>query len=130
MESKTYRILYKGEESEPFTLNNGIPQGDSLSPTLFCLYINDLFYKLDRNKNLYSPIKISKIELTSIAYADDILLMSETQNGIIKQIETVEEYCSLHGLKINYDKSKILVQNCKTKYDHVNINIKNEQIKN
>ena len=37
LDNKKYQVLFNGEKTEPFELQNGIPQGDSMSPILFNL---------------------------------------------------------------------------------------------
>ena len=121
IDNKRYKILYEGEESDIFTLRNGIPQGVSLSPTLFCIFMNDLLTIMDGNIAILDLTKINEVTITALMYADDILLCSETQDGLIKQIGIVNQYCDDNGLKINYNKTKIMVKNVNTKYSHVNI---------
>ena len=87
LNNKAYKVLLNGEETETFRLMNGIPQGDSLSPTLFCIYINDFLNVLKRNHDYVDPVVIDDLEISSVIYADDILLMSQSQEGIKKQIK-------------------------------------------
>ena len=54
-------------------------------------------------------------------YADDIVLMSQSQDGIIKQIKIVQNFCSENGLNINYDKTKIMIANSNQKYKHLKL---------
>lgn len=125
LDNKTYKVLHNGEETESFMLTGGIPQGDSMSPTLFCLYINDLVDILHQNESLTDPILINDMKIATVIYADDILLMSQSQEGIIKQIKIVQNFCLENGLKINYEKTKIMIANSKTKYKYVEIVAKN-----
>jgi len=116
IDKKKYKILLNGAESEEFILENGIPQGDSLSPTLFCLYINDFLIELHKNINNIDPIKIVDIKLASLVYADDIVLFSESQQGLIKQIKHMKTFCNENGLTINYNKTKIMIHNEKENF--------------
>ena len=118
LNNKTYKILYDGKETKPFRLLNGIPQGDSMSPTLFCLFVNDLFDTLRQNETTTDPIIINDVKITTVIYADDLLLMSQSQDGIIKQTKVIQNYCNENGLKINYDKTKIMINNVNTEYKH------------
>ena len=50
-------------------------------------------------------------------YADDIVLLSETPEGLQNSIQILSNFCSLWKLEINETKSKILIfesrkQNC------------------
>ena len=119
LDNKTYKILYDGKESESFQLENGIPQGDSMSPTLFCLFINDLFDALRQGEDLTDPININEMKISTVIYADDLLLMSQSKEGIVKQLQIVQCFCQNNGLTINYNKTKIMVNNVNIKYSHL-----------
>ena len=123
LDNKTYKVLHSGEETQSFKLNNGVPQGDSLSPTLFCLYINDFLCALHQNVHIIEPASLGDVEIASAVYADDILLMSQSQEGIIKQIKLLQKFCSENGLKINYNKTKIMIKNTaeSSKYKHLQL---------
>ena len=127
LDNKTYKVLHNGEETQKFRLNNGIPQGDSMSPTLFCLYINDFLGSLHQNLSTIDPVSIGDLKIASVVYADDILLMSQSQKGIIKQIELLQAFCLENKLKINYDKTKILITNTikAPKYKHLRMSFNN-----
>ena len=118
LDNKAYKVLYNGTETLSFKLKNGVPQGDSLSPTLFCLYINDLFDVLRQDEDTDLAI-IGDLKISPVAYADDILLFSQSQKGLIKAIKTVQTFCLENGLKINYDKTKIIIENTQTKYSRL-----------
>ena len=120
--NKEYKILFNGEESVKFHLEHGIPQGDSLSPTFFCIYMNDFLNELYENIYEFDPAKITNTNLAALIYADDILLLSESQAGIIKQIKFLHKFCETNSLKINYDKTKIMIFNEAKEYDKLILN--------
>ena len=41
-------------------------------------------------------------------YADDLVLLSTTEEGLQRNIDRVHEYCINWGLVINTDKSKVM----------------------
>jgi hypothetical protein len=45
--------------------------------------------------------------LDTLMFADDIILLSASADGLNKQIGTLEEFCSQWNLRINTEKSKI-----------------------
>ena len=102
-------------------MKHGVPQGDSLSPTLFCIYVNDFSTELYRNITKYDPAKINNLEIAMLIYADDILLMSETQIGIIQHLKFLHKFCEDNNLKINYNKTKIMIFNEIEKYERLNL---------
>ena len=65
--------------------------------------MNDLFDTLRQNSDKTEPVTIDERRITSVTYADDILLLSETQEGLIEQIKIIHKFCTENGLTINYD---------------------------
>ncbi len=58
-----------------FITKSGVKQGDTLSPTRF---INDTVHKVN---NLNLGINIGNRKLSILLYADDIVLLSDTEEG-------------------------------------------------
>ena len=56
---------------------------------------------LRKNENRSDPVIIDKIKISTVLYADDILLMSQSQEGIIEQIKMIHDFCIENGMKIN-----------------------------
>ena len=75
---KYYKGMHNGDETQPFKSRNGIPQSDSMSPTLFSLYINDLIESFRENEDTTDPLTGNKMKISNVTYADDILFMSQS----------------------------------------------------
>ena len=50
-------------------------------------------------------IKYSDKKISSLAYADDIILLSDSKAGLQKQINTLERWCHKWTLNINTSKT-------------------------
>ena len=96
------------ELSEPFKSKVGLYQGEILSPLLFNLYINDLT-QIIYNKN--EPAELDNCPINCLMYADDIVLISKSQEGLQRSLNSLNEYCNEWDLTVNTDKTKVVVFN-------------------
>jgi hypothetical protein len=111
------RIVYNNAVSDFFDCKNGVRQGENLSPFLFSMYLNDLEQFLnDRNVNgLTSITEDFEIELDVylklfvLLYADDTVIMSESKEDMQNQLNVFNDFCKKWKLKVNAEKSKVLV---------------------
>ena len=83
-------------------------QGDNLKPNLFNVFINDIVKSFDES---CKPISLGSKPVSCLLYADDLLLISETETGLQNCMDKVFNYCSTWGLDINYQKTKVMVFN-------------------
>ena len=119
------RIKFKQGLSRSFVSKCGVKQGDVLSPILFNLYINDLALKL--NETQINPVELGDTSIASLFYADDIILLSSTQNGLQQSLDVLHDFCSSWKLEVNEQKSKVIVFNSNGK-THLNSFKINESI--
>jgi ribonuclease P/MRP protein subunit RPP40 len=85
----------------------GLRQGEILSPVLFSLFIEDLENSLQRN--IHDGIEIDQITLFLLLFADDVVLFSETPEGLQRSLDAVYDYCSRWSFAVNCDQTKIMV---------------------
>ena len=83
--------------SDPIRQSKGVQQGDSLSPTLFILYITDLSSQLN-----------NEAEVEKQFYADDLEAHSETPTEIQNTLNCLEKWCLDNGLHLNESKTKVV----------------------
>ena len=95
--------------SEKTASTSGVFQGCLLSPTLYRIFINDIV-EFCSGASVYpdSPC-IRGRPVPALLYADDLVLFSESVEGLQRQIDKVREYCNLWGLEVNLDKTFCMV---------------------
>ena len=101
------KVKYQNQLSEEFDCYLGVRQGESLSPFLFSMYLNDIedeFYL-----HGIEGINIYQIKLFLLLYADDITLFSETADGLQSELNVLYNYCQKWRLSVNTVKTKNIV---------------------
>ena len=88
--------------------SSGVFQGCLLSPTLFRIFINDIIQKCAGVANAALP-HLRRTPIVGLLFADDLVLLSETPEGLQNLIDSVEEYANYWGLQVNVDKTKCMV---------------------
>ncbi len=88
-----------------FHTESGVKQGDSLSPTLFSLFINDLVTEV---KNTGKGVQIGDTSCPILLFADDIVLMAESEYDLQFLLNKVHEWCMKWQLSVNKDKTKVV----------------------
>ena len=93
-------------EDRFFTSHLGLLQGESTSPILFSLFVNDLEGEL-ANDTIGSRVQDIIIKL--IKFADDMAIFSETREGLQTALDNLNQYCKKWGISVNIPKTKIVV---------------------
>jgi len=97
------RVNINGFLTPPFNIHSGVRQGDSLSTTLFALFINSLAENLNmQGKGISSP------NISCLLYADDVVILAETENDLQAQLHVLENWCLSWNMKVNVSKTKII----------------------
>ena len=87
----------------------GVRQGCNLSSMFYNLFVNDIFDLFDNAK--CDPVKLRNKLIHCLMYADDLLILSETKNGLTESLERLGNYAKNWKLKINAKKTNIIVFN-------------------
>ena len=94
--------------SNTFDINQGVRQGCVLSPLLFNIFMADLPKHLNSSMGY---VKVDDLQISCIIWADDIVILSETEVGLSESLNILEKYCNQNILKINADKTKCMIFN-------------------
>jgi Reverse transcriptase (RNA-dependent DNA polymerase) len=86
-------------------IKRGVRQGDTISPKLFTLALEDVFKRLPWEKK---GIKIDGAYLNHLRFADDIVIISEDITEIQSMLQQLNQESKRAGLKMNYSKTKIM----------------------
>ncbi len=110
-----------------FPITVGIKQGDNLSPVLFNLFIDDIGENV-ADFNSSDCVMLNNTKIPSLIYADDLLLLSKSPIVMQRSLNKLENYCTQWNLKINVDKTKIVVFRPKNTSSKEAFTIANQQI--
>lgn len=86
----------------------GVLKGEVLSSILFSIFINDLEqFLMDHGCRGLSIT--SMVEILLLAYADDLVMLSDTPTELSRKLEALRLYCCENKLSVNVDKTKIVI---------------------
>ena len=88
---------------------------------LFNLFVNDIFDLFDNATR--DPVKLHTKLIHCLMYADDLVILSETENGLTESLEGLSNYAKKWKLKISAKKTKINVFNKAGKIGNVKLRI-------
>ena len=111
MYTQDFACVNTGESlTEKFRISQGVKQGCILSPLLFNIFISDLTAALDEGES--EPVKIDETRsLNSLIWADDLLLLSESEKGLNNMLKNLDEYTRLNLIRVNLEKTNCMIFN-------------------
>ena len=83
----------------------GVNQGGVLSPFLFRKYLQDLCQYFENKDGIKLGVEI----LMYLLWADDLVMLAETADGLQRQIDRLAKYCHRNQFIINILKTKIVI---------------------
>jgi hypothetical protein len=95
-------VCNNGLKSALFKTNIGVKQDGPLSPKLFAIFIENLITKIELTK-MGSSIGSMKIDI--LLYADDIVLISNSEAELQRMLIEVQEYGQTWEIKFNPSKT-------------------------
>ncbi|VDO69787.1 unnamed protein product [Schistosoma margrebowiei] len=104
------KIVYKGQLKKSFEIKTGIRQGCLLSPFLFLLVI-DWIMKTSTSERKQGIQWTSRMQFDYLDFADDLALLSQTQQQMQEKTTSVAAASAAVGLNIHKRRSRILGYN-------------------
>ncbi len=106
-------VFLNGQKSEYFVAARGVRQGENLSPLLFALYVNDIedFMCNDgcQPVQFTDSILDSYMKLLVLMYADDTIILADSEINLQAALNSLSEYCKKWHLSVNETKTKIII---------------------
>ena len=107
-DSTKYAIKLSNGYLAPIDSNLGLKQGCPLSPMLFNLYIDDIKDIFDDQCH---PVEIQETKISHFLYADDLVIISHTAEGLQTALNSLHVYSGRKCLAVSVKKSKTMIFN-------------------
>ena len=95
---------------QPILTKIGLKQGCGLSPLLFNLFIDKITSIFDRTCD---PVSLGGDDLSCLLWADDLVLLSSSPEGLQNAIDKTHCFYADIGLQMNTKKTKVMVFNAR-----------------
>jgi hypothetical protein len=107
----TNYVISKNRTSDKFETKEGLRQGGVLSPALFNIFMDEIIKTCKPNlKQLHVGYrKLLPIAITECAFADDVVIMANTEKGLQNNINVWDEVLKKNGMKISTKKTKTMM---------------------
>lgn len=127
----SFAIKCDGKLTDTFNTSVGVKQGCILSPMFFNIFISDIPKIFD---DLCDPVLLDNSPLSCLMYADDLVILSKSPQGLQHALDKLNEYCLKWKLLVNMKKSNVmifnkrghLIQNFKFNYGNTELKVTNE----
>jgi ribonuclease HI len=112
-------------DTEPYEVQRGVDQGDSISPLLWCIFYDPLLceiaslkmgYKMECEWDIDLAKKSTNMmsnHTSSLAYMDDTVWISDNKEHMQQIIRVAESFFNINLITVNASKSDLIVINSK-----------------
>ena len=97
-------VWVNGKQSKPFHVGVGLRQWCVLSPLLFIVYMN----WIDKCSQADECATIGNCKISRLLFADDLVLLSSTESGLERALNSFADACNTAGMKISTAKTEVL----------------------
>ena len=92
--------------TDVINIESGTRQGDSISPTIFIIFLAPLIWSINKNTSKIRMLPDDiRTEVNNQAYADDLVLFHSTPEQQVKAFDIVKKFCTITSFEINPVKS-------------------------
>ena len=100
-------VKHMNSVSDLYNCKVGLLQGETISPILFSLFVNDIELFLQLNTS--HAFTFDQLTIFLLLFADDSVLISDSAEGLESLIIAFEKYCIKWKLTVNVEKTKIVI---------------------
>ncbi|XP_049833909.1 uncharacterized protein LOC126278101 [Schistocerca gregaria] len=120
-------IIRVDDQEQSARIKKGVRQGCSLSPLLFNLYIEEAMMEI--KERVRSGIKIQGERISMIRFADDIAILSESEEELNYLLNGMNSLMSTqYGLRVNRRKTKVMRSSRNENSEKLNIRIDGHKV--
>ncbi|ETO08756.1 hypothetical protein RFI_28632 [Reticulomyxa filosa] len=128
LSDRSGKVVLNGTNSSIYEFNTGVPQGSSLSPLLFLLYINDI------TQEIYEPIQCGMfaddVALWTSIYTSNVGEMTRQLQLLQNSLDGIASWASKWKLLLSSEKSQCITfrNKNKRKYTSMFLHLRDEKI--
>ena len=89
----------------PFTVSNGVRQGDILSPLLFNVFVDNLSVELTASR---VGCNINEVFINHLIYADDTVILAPSPDALQKLIDICFKFADNNEMVVNEKKPYVM----------------------
>ena len=126
MYEKTSQVIRMNTKvTKPLKTYKGVRQGCVLSPHLFNIFINDLPGIFDDSCR---PVENGNKNLSCLMFADDIVLLAESKEGLQTCLNKLEGYAKDWKMTVNKKKTKVMIIQNRGKMPAIDITYEGQRL--